>query len=106
MQNLENLIYKQVLSQFPKGELEIDLTWREDVLFLRATSKLLEGTTFNIAFPKEDVESSTFFINLKHELLKIEKKLKPYCDSHYNYRSTMNRIRFPTINNYTTILGF
>ena len=71
-----NIIYKEVLKKFPKGELEVDLYWEEDMLFFKGTSQLIENHTFQFVFSEEHLEDPNFISNLTYELLKIEKKDK------------------------------
>ena len=78
-----SIIYKEVLKKFPKGELEIDLYWEKDMLFFRGTSKLMKNHTFQFVFSEEHLEDPNFISNLTYELLKIEKKIKSYCDQSY-----------------------
>ena len=80
MKDVENLIYNKVLSKFPKGELEVNLYWEKDMLFFRGTSKLMKNHIFQFVFSEEHLEDPNFISNLTYELLKIEKKIKSYCD--------------------------
>lgn len=80
---LVNIIYKEVLKKFPKGELEVNLYWKKDMLLFKSTSQLMEYYTFQFVFSKEELENPNFISNLNYELLKIEKKIKSYCDQSY-----------------------
>lgn len=93
-----NIIYKEVLKKFPKGELEVNLYWEKDMLFFRGTSKLMENHIFQFIFSEEHLKDPNFISNLTYELLKIEKKIKSYCDQ--NYRMILDLSIVNIVNDY------
>lgn len=98
MKDVENLIYKEVLKKFPKGELEVNLYWEKDMLLFKGTSQLMENYTFQFVFSEEELENPNFISNLNYELLKIEKKIKSYPNQ--SYRTIVDLSIVDIVNDY------
>lgn len=74
MKDVENLIYNKVLSKFPKGEVEVNIHYIENHLFLVITMPLL-NKEFDFTFNQEDLKSSTFEVHLDNVLATVKKQI-------------------------------
>ena len=74
MKDVENLIYNKVLSKFSKGEIEVNIYYIENHLFLVITVPLL-NKEFDFTFNQEDLKSSTFGVHLDYVLATVKKQI-------------------------------
>lgn len=74
MKDVENLIYNKVLSKFPKGEVEVNIHYIENHLFLIITVPLL-NKEFDFTFNQEDLKSDTFEAHLGNILATVKKQI-------------------------------
>lgn len=74
MKDVENLIYNKVLSKFSKGEVEVNIHYIENHLFLVISIPLL-NKEFDFTFNQEDLKSSTFEVHLDNVLATVKKQI-------------------------------
>ena len=68
------------------------------MLLFKGTSQLMKNYTFQFVFSEDELENPNFISNLNYELLKIEKKIKSYCDQ--SYRTIVDLSIVDIVNDY------
>ena len=74
MKDVENLIYNKVLSKFPKGEVEVNIHYIENHLFLVIIIPLL-NKQFDFTFNQENLKSSAFETHLDNIFATVKKQI-------------------------------